>query len=87
MNYLGNDYSGLNSNQQRVDSLSERNRNPERKQFRGLKFHNSPGDGDWILTLCTVGHLEIHIHVPKAITDNSEHFLLVFPPVLFKEKF
>lgn len=80
MNYLGNDYSGPNSNQQRIDSLSERNRNPERKQFGGLKFHYSPGDGDWILPLCTIGHLQIHISVPKTITDDSEeHFLLAFP--------
>lgn len=87
MNYLGNDYSGPNSNQQRIDSLSERNRNPERKQFRGLKFHNSPGDGDWILTLCTVGHLETHIHVPKAITGNSEeHFFQFFPNAFFFKK-
>lgn len=45
MNYLGNDYFGSNSNQQRIDSLSERNTNPRGKQYNGLKLHDSPGGG------------------------------------------
>ena len=82
MNYLGNDYFGSNSNQQRIDSLSERNRNPERKQFSGLKFHDSP-DGTGF-SLFTIGHLEIHVHVPKAALMGN--LLPVFFQ-FFKRKF
>lgn len=78
MNYLGNDYSGPNSNQQRIDSLSERNKNPGRKEFTGLKLHDNPGDGDWILTLFIIVYLEIHIHVPNTITVNLGHIFFRF---------
>ena len=75
---------GLILTNQRTDSLGERNRNPKRKQSSGLKFHDSHGDGDWILSFhhWTLGSTHLCL---KGITDRV--FASVFFPIPLKKGF